>query len=98
MIMLITLELHGADHEVVELTCQACAPRRVRVNVAAIDNAESIKAAVIGMLNHAQLEHGGRDFFREGAGQDTRRPVLSLPPGPIASNSSGGITDCDDHG
>jgi hypothetical protein len=78
------------------LWCNACQPRPHRFDVP-IDDPIGCAAIVRAFVDHARVEHGaGRDFSREGGGQDTRRPVFSLPPGAIATNSSEPTTVRDD--
>jgi hypothetical protein len=91
------IRISALEEGKLQLSCSACEWRSVWAAVPDIGLFKIIDEA----MTHAGDEHDvdelrDPDFSRPGGGQDTRRPVLSLPPGPIASNSSGSLTDRDD--
>ena len=98
MIKVLALE---AGH--IELRCSECPTWRA-VWMGGVSMVVNVSEMITAAMGHAE-EHGVDEirgeldavFSRPGGGQDTRCPVLSLPPGPIKNNSAGPVTVRDDH-
>jgi hypothetical protein len=92
------IKVSALEQGLLLLSCSECAWRSQWAAVPDLSITKIIDDAMFHAERHGVDElRGDRDFSRPGGGQDTRRPVLSLPPGPIASNSSDSLTERDDH-